>query len=89
MLDALTAVMLVVWLIHNFNAGEQIYSTGKVDGRVAYGLAGWLAGSSGCSCCIKEEVAVLESELERLLNSAHNVGIISIKTGIGRTQYIY
>lgn len=75
MLDGLTAVMLVAWLIHNFNAGEQMYSIGKVDDRVDYGLA----GSSSCSCSTKEEVAVLDCEPDRLLISAQDVGIISIE----------
>lgn len=30
----------------HFTAGQQVYSTGKVDGRVDYGLA----GSPSCSC---------------------------------------
>ncbi|KAK1894806.1 hypothetical protein KUDE01_020263 [Dissostichus eleginoides] len=37
-LDALTAVMLFLWLFHKCNAGEKMYSTGKVELIIA-----WLA----------------------------------------------
>lgn len=76
---ALCWMPLLRWcfsLGHHFPAGQQMYSSGKVDGRVDYGLA----GSSSRSCSTKEEGAALDSELDRLFISAQDVGIISIIT---------